>query len=112
MKKLIECVDMQYEDGTFLLIPRQANEMDLVMLGFNGTEKWIRLECSQVHCCGLGNGQWNYCVTICKQDGTSWSWHWGWDGYTLISDSVRQKQKKIVEACRTYCERNGICCPV
>ena len=108
MKKLIDCVDVRYEEGTFLLIPRHENEMDLVMLGFDGTEKWLRLECRQHHCRGLANGEWEYTATICNNDGKSWSWHWGFDGYTLVSDSVRQKEKKIIESCRTYCERNGI----
>ena len=111
MKKLIDCVDMRYENGTFLLIPRQANEMDLVMLGFNGTEKWIRLECRQHHCSGLANGELEYNASICNKDGKSWSWHWGFDGYTPVVDSVRQMEKKIVEACRMYCERNRICFP-
>ena len=108
MKKLIDCVDMRYENGTFLLIPRQADEMDLVMLGFNGTEKWYRLECTQHRCSWLANGEWEYVATICKQDGKSWSWHWGFDGYTLVSESVRNMEKKIVEACREYCKRNMI----
>ena len=108
MKKLIDCVDMRYEDGTFLLIPRQANEMDLVMLGFDGTEKWYRLKCSQTHSSGLANGTWEYNATICNKDGKSFTWHWGFSGYDLVSDSVNQKEKKIVEACRMYCDRVGI----
>ena len=66
MKKLIECVDMRYEDGTFLLQPKQSCEMDLVMLGFNGTEKWMRLRCWQHKSPGIGNGAWEYEATICK----------------------------------------------
>jgi len=104
MKKLFECVDMKYADGTFLLIPKQSCEIDLVMLGFNGTEKWIRLRCWQHKCQGLGNGSWEYEATICKADGHSWSWHWGFDGYTLVTDSVKEMQNKIVEACSTYCK--------
>ena len=110
MKKLVDCVDVRYEDGTFLLIPRQADEIDLIMLGFDGTEKWIRLECLDY------NPKWTsrcyvYTATICKQNGKSWSWQWGYGGYTLVSDSVRETQHKIVEACQMYCKRNGICFP-
>ena len=108
MKKLIECVDIRYEDGTFLLQPKQSCEMDLVMLGFNGTEKWMRLQCRQHHCAGIANGEWEYTATICKADGKSWSWHWGFDGYTLVSDSVREMQNRIVEACRMYCDIHNI----
>lgn len=111
MKKLIDCVDMRYEDGTFLMVPRQVNEMDLVMLGFNGTEKWIRLQCRQIHCRGFANGAWNFTATICKQNGEAWSWHWGFDGYTLVSDGVSKMEQEIIKACKEYSERNGIPVP-
>jgi len=107
MKKLIDCVDMRYEGGTFLMIPRQADEIDLVMLGFDGTEKWMRLQCSQHHCEGIANGEWEYVATICKQDGKSFSWHWGFNGYELISEGLRSKERKIVEACRMYADQKG-----
>ena len=108
MKKLIECVDMTYANGIFLLQPKQSCEMDLVMLGFNGTEKWIRLQCVREDHPGLGYGEYYYTATICKHDNSSWSWHWGWGGHTLISESVREMQKKIVEACGIYSKDNGI----
>ena len=106
--KLIDCVDITYRNGNFILQPKTKNEIDLVLLGFNGTEKWIRLQCICEERPGLGRGEYYYTATICKHDNSSWSWHWGWGGHTLISESVRDMQKKIVEACMEYCRRSGI----
>ena len=106
MRKLFDCVDIKYEDGTFLLIPRQAYEMDLVMLGFDGTEKWIRLKCHKINSKGIGNGMYDYTATICNKEGKSWSWYWGWNGFTLVSESVDAMRNKIVECCKRYCFKN------
>ena len=111
MKKLINCVDVRHENGTFLLIPRQADEIELVMLGFDGTEKWIRLEARQTHSRSIADGTWNYAATICKADGKTWSFDWGFHGYTLVTDKVEQMRRKIVEAVKTYCVRNGMQIP-
>ena len=111
MKKLIDCCDVRHENGTFLLIPRQADEIDLVMLGFDGTEKWIRLETKETHSNDISNATWNYTATICKADGHTWSWCWGFNGHTLVSAAVEEKRKKIIEAVKTYCVRNGMQIP-
>ena len=101
--KLIDCVDITYRDGNFILQPRTKNEIDLVLLGFNGTERWIRLECIR-----KGNNYYSYEATVCKHDGDTWGWSWGAGGHTLISESVREMQRKIVEACQTWCSRTGM----
>lgn len=105
--KLADCVDITYRDGSFILQPRTKNEIDLVLLGFDGTEKWIRLQCVEHHT-GLATGEFTYTATICRHDSDTWSWQWGWGGYTLISEGVQQKQNKIVEACKEWCVRTGI----
>ena len=106
--KLFECVDITYRDGTFLLQPKTKNEIDLVMLGFNGTEKWIRLQCIQHHSSGISNGTYDYTITICKANGNTWNWHWGWSGFELVSEGVRDMQHKIVDACKEWCSRTGV----
>ena len=73
-----ECVVLKVKDDV---------RMDLIALGFNGDEELIR----------LSKGDTNTC-TVWDKDGKSYSWHWGLGGYTLVSDSMDRKRKKIVEA--------------
>lgn len=108
MLEFYKCVEIKYADGTFLLVPKKEKEMDLVMLGFDGTEKWIRLQCRQNHSQSIADGTWDYTATICRADGNSWSWDWGFHGFDLVSDRVREMQKKIVEACKIHCLTKGI----
>lgn len=46
----------------------------------------------------------NHIFTVVKKDGRTWSFHWGYDGYTLISKSVEQMRIKVVQFIRD----NGI----
>ena len=103
--KLYDCVNIVEKDGTFLLVPEMEYEGVLILLGFDGTEKWYRLQCREV---GRGGGSYDYIATVMKSNGQSYSWDWGYSGYTLVSPSMDAKREKIVEACKEYCKRNGI----
>lgn len=46
----------------------------------------------------------NHMFTVVKKDGKTWSFRWGYDGYTLIADSVEQMRIKVVQFIRD----NGI----
>lgn len=72
-----ECVVLKVKDDV---------RMDLIALGFNGDEEFIRLT----------KGDTNTC-TIWNKKGDSYSWHWGLGGYTLVSDSMFKKRYKIVD---------------
>ena len=39
----------------------------------------------------------NHICTVIKEDGTTWSWEFGSRGHTLISDSVFEPQKNLLE---------------
>lgn len=104
MRKLIECVEITRAGNTYLLKPKPENEIDLVMLGFTGTEKWIRLMCDPA---SRTKDLWNYEVTIMKADGKSWGWHWGYSGHTLVTDGVWSMGQKIVDACKIYSAQKG-----
>ena len=73
-----ECVVLKVKDG---------QEMNLLALGFfNGNEKILRLT----------KGRNVTCTVICD-DGQSYSWHWGIDGYTLVTDALWRKSQMIQE---------------
>ena len=38
----------------------------------------------------------NHILTVIKKDGTSFSFHWGYSGYTLISDSLELLREKVM----------------
>lgn len=39
----------------------------------------------------------NHILTVVKKDGTTYSFHWGHNGYTLISDSLEELRKNVVK---------------
>ena len=39
----------------------------------------------------------NHICTVIKEDGTTWNWHFGDHGHTLISDSVFELQKNLLK---------------
>ena len=44
----------------------------------------------------VGKGR-KHVLTVVRTDGTSFSFHWGEGGYTLISEGLEQLRKKVVE---------------
>ena len=46
----------------------------------------------------------NHIMTIIREDGSSWSFHWGGNGTTLISDSVLAMKNKVI----AFIRENGI----
>lgn len=44
----------------------------------------------------------NHICTVIKEDGTTWSWEFGSRGHTLISDSVFELQKNLLEFIRSH----------
>lgn len=46
----------------------------------------------------------DHILTIIKKDGTSFSFHWGYGGYTLISEDLELLRKRVVE----FIKLNGI----
>lgn len=103
--KLYDCVKIIENDGTFLLVPTKEYEGVLILLGFDGTEMWYRLQCRKV---GRYGDSYDYIATVMKSNGESYSWDWGYSGHTLVVPSMDAKREKIVEACKEYCKRNGI----
>ena len=43
-------------------------------------------------------------MTVIREDGSSWSFHWGRGGHTLISESVEAMKNKVVD----FIRENGI----
>lgn len=46
----------------------------------------------------------NHVLTVIKKDNSTFSFYWGIGGYTLISESLEQLRKEVVN----FLERNGI----
>ena len=46
----------------------------------------------------------SHIMTIIREDGSSWSFHWGSNGTTLISDSVLAMKNKVI----AFIRENGI----
>lgn len=71
-----ECVVLKVKEG---------HEMDLIALGcFDGNETMFRLTKGRTVTC-----------TVFWKDGSSFSWHWGYAGYTLVSPNMDMKGRMI-----------------
>ncbi len=46
----------------------------------------------------------NHVLTVVKKDNSTFSFHWGIGGYTLISESLEQLRKEVVN----FLERNWV----
>lgn len=46
----------------------------------------------------------NHVLTVIKKDNSTFSFHWGIGGYTLISESLEQLRKEVVN----FLERNWV----
>lgn len=87
MKKLVEIVTVEENNVEAILLGFKPNSrIDLIKLGFKGNEEMIYLSKGDNHTC-----------RIHYTDGTSKSWHWGIGGYTLVSSTVEEWQRKIVD---------------
>ncbi len=85
--KLVDLVNVVCNDNKSVILEIKKNSsLDLVKLGFSGEEKQIRYTKGE-----------NHIITIWKNDNKSYSWEFGANGFTLISESLEEKQKLIVD---------------
>ena len=89
--KLCYLVDIIENNMNCVVLKVKDNKkIDLIKLGyFVGDEQLIRLTKGDDHIC-----------TIYNDDGSSFSWHWGESGCTLVTDSV-SRMGNIIENCIT-----------
>lgn len=74
-----DCVVLKVKDG---------QEMNLISLGcFNGDETMMRLTKGGTVTC-----------TVFRPGGMSFSWHWGFNGYTLVSDQT-ERMGRLIQDC-------------
>lgn len=72
-------------DECVVLAVKSGHEMDLIALGvFSGNETMFRLTKGRTVTC-----------TVFRKDGSTFSWHWGYDGYTLVSKSTDKMGQMI-----------------
>ena len=91
MTDLRDCVEVINEPTFVLLKVKDGKEMDMIMTGlFNGDKTMFRITKGSNHNC-----------TTWFKNGNNFSWHYGINGYTLVSDSTRDKWRAI-EALITY----------
>ena len=87
MKKLVELVEVIENNDKCVLLKILCDKLELMKIGcFNGNEEYIRLTKGKDHTC-----------TIWYKNGNSFSWEWGYSGNTLVSESLNQARRLIVE---------------
>ncbi len=89
--KLCYLVDiLENNKDCVLLKVKEDARLDLIKLGcFTGNEELMRLTKGEDHTC-----------TIINKDGTTFSWHWGKSGHTIVTDET-SKKGKLIEECIT-----------
>ena len=87
MKKLAELVSIEENTIEKIVLTIQPNSrMELLKLGFTGNEIMIYLSKGKDHTC-----------RIAYNSGRTTSWNWGESGHTLISNSLKEMQRQIVD---------------
>lgn len=95
MTKLSELVTVEADNETCVVLKvKEGKAMELITLGcFDGDETMFRVT--------KGN---NHTATIWRGE-KAFSWEWGFNGYTLVSDKVKDEQRAI---CNCICNELGI----
>lgn len=86
--KLYDLTELIENNNKYVLLKIKDNvsKINLIKIdGFNGCEEIIKLTKGDNHIC-----------TILAKDNKSYSWEWGTNGFTLISNGMKLKQKTIV----------------
>jgi len=91
MSKLKDLVKViEDNDACVILEVLPDQSLELIKLGcFNGDEKLFRLTKGSDHTC-----------TVFREDNSSYSWHWGYSGYTMVTDNM-DKKGKLIQQCIT-----------
>ena len=90
MVKLSELVILTVNNENCVVLKvKEGKAMELVTLGyFDGDETMFRVTKGKNHTCTIWRGD------------KAFSWEWGMNGYTLISDKVKEEQKLICNCIR------------
>ena len=89
MSRLCDCVKLAANNSECVILKvKEDKAFDLICLGcFDGDETMFRLTKGRNHTC-----------TVWRDNGKSFSWHWGFNGYTLVSDKV-DKMGRMIQRC-------------
>lgn len=95
MTKLSELVTVEANNEACVVLKvKEGKAMELITLGcFDGDETMFRVTKGGNHTATIWRGE------------KAWSWEWGSNGYTLVSDKVKEEQKAI---CHCICNELGI----